>query len=194
MNTNISNSINKYLQNSNIGKNLTVKGKAKSEAKDIGSKKDVKNTVFGTGVGSSASVEFSPEVEMFGKVVDMLQKKYENADIFVAGPDDDLSQIGGDLEYSIILSEDEMKLLASDDEKDKKAKDKLLKNIDDAMNKISDLSKKIEENTGDDDEISNFGISIGKDGKVNFFADINGQSFNDTSVDSLLKSIVSSKA
>jgi hypothetical protein len=194
MNTNISNSINKYLQNSNIGKNLTVKGKAKSEAKDIASKKDVKNTVFGTGVGSSASVEFSPEVEMFGKVVDMLQKKYENADIFVAGPDDDLSQIGGDLEYSIILSEDEMKLLASDDEKDKKAKDKLLKNIDDAMNKISDLSKKIEENTGDDDEISNFGISIGKDGKVNFFADINGQSFKDTSVDSLLKSIVSSKA
>ena len=186
MNTNISNSINKYLQNSNIGKNLTVKGKAKSEAKDIKKKKDVKNTVFGSGVGSSASVEFSPEVEMFGKVVDMLQKKYENADIFVAGPDDDLSQIGGDLEYSIILSEDEMKLLASDDEKDKKAKDKLLKNIDDAM--------KIEENTGDDDEISNFGISIGKDGKVNFFADINGQSFKDTSVDSLLKSIVSSKA
>ena len=106
MNTNISNSISKYLQNSNIGKNLTVKGKAKSEAKDIVSKKDVKSTVFGTGVGSSASVEFSPEVEMFGKVVDMLQKKYENADIFVAGPDDDLSQIGGDLEYSIILSED----------------------------------------------------------------------------------------
>ena len=44
-----------------------------------------------------------------------------------------------------------------------------------------------------DDEISNFGISIGKDGKVNFFVDINGQSFKDTSVDSLLKSIVSSK-
>ena len=78
MNTNISNSINKYLQNSNIGKNLTVKGKAKTEAKDTASKIDVKNTVFGTGVGSSASVEFSPEVEMFGKVVDMLQKKYEN--------------------------------------------------------------------------------------------------------------------
>lgn len=189
MNTNISNSINKYLQNSNIGKNPTVKSKAKSEVKDTSPKNEIKNNAFGTGVGSSAIVEFSPVAEMFGKVVDMLQKKYENADIFVAGPDDDLSQIGGDLEYSIILSEDEMKLLASDDEKDKKAKDKLLKNIDDAMNKISDLSKKIEENTGKDDDISNYGISIGKDGKVNFFADINGKSYKDTSMDSLIKNI-----
>ena len=61
--------------------------------------------------GDSAKVEFSPEVEMYGKVVDLLQKKYDNADVFVAGPQDDLSQIGGDLEYSIILSEDELKLL-----------------------------------------------------------------------------------
>ena len=158
---------------------------AKAAAKDTSS---IKNPF-----GESVKFELSPEVEMYGRVVDLLQKKYDNADVFVAGPDDDPSQIGGDLEYSIILSEDEMKLLASDDEKDKKAKDKLLKNIDDAMSKISDLNKKIEENTGDDDEISNFGISIGKDGKVNFFVDINGQSFKDTSVDSLLKSIVSSK-
>ena len=76
--------------------------------------------------GESAKVELSPEAEMFGKVVDLLQKKYDNADVFVAGPNDDLSQIGGELEYSIILSEDEMKLLASDDPKDKESKDKLL--------------------------------------------------------------------
>ena len=55
--------------------------------------------------GESAKVELSPEVEMYGKVVDLLQKKYDNADVFVAGPGDDLSQIGGDLEYSIILKE-----------------------------------------------------------------------------------------
>ncbi|WP_029232182.1 DUF6033 family protein [Butyrivibrio sp. VCB2006] len=143
--------------------------------------------------GESAKVEFSPEVEMYGKVVDLLQKKYDNADVFVAGPNDDLSQIGGDLEYSIILSEDEMKLLASDDPKDKEAKDKLMGQIDDAMNKISDLNQKIGENTDDKDEISNFGIRLGKDGKINFFADINGQSYTDTSMDALVKNIVSAK-
>ena len=143
--------------------------------------------------GQSAKVEFSPEVEMYGKVVDLLQSKYENADVFVAGPDDDLSQIGGDLEYSIILSEDEMKLLASDDPKDKEAKDKLMGQIDDAMNAIKTMSEKIGENTGEEDEISNFGIKLDKDGKMSFFADINGKSFADTSMDSLVKSIMSDK-
>ncbi len=143
--------------------------------------------------GQSAKVEFSPEVEMYGKVVDLLQNKYDNADVFVAGPDDDLSQIGGDLEYSIILSEDEMKLLASDDPKDKEAKDKLLGQIDDAINKIQSMSEKIGESTGEDDEISNFGIKLDKDGKMSFFADINGKSFADTSMDSLVKSIMSDK-
>ncbi len=143
--------------------------------------------------GDSAKVEFSPEVEMFGKVVDLLQKKYDNADVFVAGPGDDLSQIGGDLEYSIILSEDEMKLLSSDAPQDKEAKDKLLGQIDDAMSKISDLGKKIGENTTEKDEVSNFGISLDKNGKLNFFADINGKSYADTSMDALVKSLVSDK-
>jgi hypothetical protein len=143
--------------------------------------------------GDSAKVEFSPEVEMFGKVVDLLQKKYDNADVFVAGPGDDLSQIGGDLEYSIILSEDEMKLLSSDAPQDKEAKDKLLGQIDDAMSKISDLGKKIGENTNEKDEVSNFGISLDKNGKLNFFADINGKSYADTSMDALVKSLVSDK-
>lgn len=144
--------------------------------------------------GESAKVEFSPEVEMYGKVVDLLQKKYDNADVFVAGPSDDLSQIGGDLEYSIILSEDEMKLLASDDPKDKKAQDELMGHIDDAMKKITEMSEKISENTDEKDEISNFGIRLGKDGKFDFFADVNGKSYADTSMDALVKSLVSDKA
>ena len=131
---------------------------------------------------------------MYGKVVDLLQKKYDNADVFVAGPDDDLSQIGGDLEYSIILNEDEMKLLASDDPKDKEAKDKLLGQIDDAMKSISDMSQKIGNNTDESDEISNFGIQVDKSGKMNFFADINGNSFKADSMDDLIKNLVSSKA
>lgn len=143
--------------------------------------------------GDSAKVDFSPEVEMYGKVVDLLQKKYDNADVFVAGPQDDLSQIGGDLEYSIILSEDELKLLSSEDPKDKKEKDKLLSQIDDAMNTITDFSKKISENTNEEDFVSNYGIRMSKDGKIDFFAEVNGKSYADTSMDALVKSLVSDK-
>ncbi len=143
--------------------------------------------------GDSVKFELSPEVEMYGKVVDLLQSKYDNAEVFVAGPGDDLSHIGGDLEYSIILDEDEMKLLASDDPADKGARDKLMSQIDDAMETIRDRSGKIGENTAEEDEISNFGISFDKSGKMNFFADINGNSYVGDSVDSIVKSLLTDK-
>ncbi len=165
--------------------NKNARTSAKAETKDTS---QIKNPF-----GESVKFELSPEVEMYGRVVDLLQKKYDNADVFVAGPNDDTSQIGGDLEYSIILSEDEMKILASDDPKDKDAKDKLLGQIDDAMKMVSDLSDKISKNTGENDEISNFGISFDKNGKLNFFADMNGSSYKGASVDELISSIVSEK-
>ncbi|SFP91083.1 hypothetical protein SAMN04487928_111109 [Butyrivibrio proteoclasticus] len=190
----ISNNVSQMYRNvANATKTAKITGKSDVKSADKSKGISNKDSIFGTGVGNSATVSFSPEAEMYGKVVDLLQKKYENADVFVAGPDDDLSQIGGDLEYSIILSEDEMKLLASDDEKDKEAKDKLLGKIDDAMNKISDMSQKISENTNEKDSISNFGISIGKDGKLNFFADINGNSYSNNSLDEIIKSLVTDK-
>ena len=174
----------------NNPRNGTISSKPRGPS--VKAAEDKKSSTSGI-FGESAKVEFSPEVEMFGKVVDLLQSKYDNADVFVAGPDDDLSQIGGDLEYSIILSEDEMKLLASDDPKDKEAKNKLMTQIDDAMNTISKMSDKIGENTDENDDISNFGIKFDKSGKMNFFADINGKSYADTSMDALVKSLVSDK-
>ena len=191
MANNINGNINQlYRGVQNTQRSGTPNGKIRGPSdKDTSSKANSISSKF----GDSATVEFSPEVEMYGKVVDLLQGKYDNADVFVAGPDDDLSQIGGDLEYSIILSEDEMKLLSSEDPKDKDAKDKLLGQIDDAMKTIQSMSDKIGENTSDDDDISNFGIKMDKDGKLSFFADINGKSYTDTSMDALVKSIVSDK-
>ena len=194
MATNINAGISQYKdvrQPGNVRSGSNVNG-ARGPSKNKASEK--KSSVTDKLFGESVKFELSPEVEKYGKVVDLLQKKYENADVFVAGPGDDLSQIGGDLEYSIILSEDEMNLLASDDPKDKEAKDKLLGQIDDAMNTISNMSEKIGENTDENDEISNFGITVGKDGKMNFFADINGSSFKDSTLDGIIKSLMNSKA
>ena len=191
MANNISGNVNQLFRGvDNNPRNGTISSKPRGpSAKPAQEKTSASSGIF----GESAKVEFSPEVEMFGKVVDLLQKKYDNADVFVAGPDDDLSQIGGDLEYSIILSEDEMKLLASDDPKDKEAKDKLMTQIDDAMSTITKMSEKIGENTDENDEIANFGIKVDKSGKMNFFADINGKSYADTSMDALVKNLVSDK-
>ena len=61
------------------------------------------------------------------------------------------------------------------------------------MNKITDLGKKIGESTNEKDEISNYGIRLDKNGKLNFFADINGKSYADTSMDALVKNLVSDK-
>ena len=192
MANNIGGNINQLFRGStsgNVGKAAKADAKAKTPLKNDGKVQKSDNPF-----GASAKMELSPEVEMYGKVVDLLQKKYDNADVFVAGPGEDLSQIGGDLEYSIILSEDEMKLLASDDPKDKDAKDKLMGQIDDAMKTISDMSEKIGSNTDESDEISNFGIKMDKSGKLNFFADINGNSFKADSIDSLIKDFAASKA
>lgn len=194
MANNIGGNINQLFRGNmsgNVGKAAKADAKAKtsSKIKDDG-KVQKSDNLF----GASAKMELSPEVEMYGKVVDLLQKKYDNADVFVAGPGEDLSQIGGDLEYSIILSEDEMKLLASDDPKDKEAKDKLMGQIDDAMKTISDMSEKIGSNTDESDDISNFGIKMDKSGKLNFFADINGNSFKADSIDNLIKNFAASKA
>ncbi|WP_034452179.1 DUF6033 family protein [Butyrivibrio sp. AE2032] len=173
------------VRNGTISKNPRGPSKEKVQKKTEG---------IGNLFGESAKVELSPEVEMYGKVVDLLQKKYDNADVFVAGPNDDLSQIGGDLEYSIILSEDEMKLLASEDPADEEAKNKLLGQIDDAMKSISDMSEKIGGNTDESDEISNFGIQMDKNGNMKFFADINGNSFKADSMDDLIQNLISAKA
>ena len=193
MASNIGGTIRELFRDNSTGsiRNAKVDSKSKSPSK---AKEDGKMQKVSNPFGESAKVELSPEVEMYGKVVDLLQKKYDNADVFVAGPGDDLSQIGGDLEYSIILNENEMKLLASDDPKDKEAKDKLMGQIDDAMKTISDMSEKIGSNTGEEDDISNFGIRTDKNGKMNFFADINGGSFKADSVDDLIKNFMASKA
>ncbi len=191
MATGINGNINQLLRGKEPGnvKSGTLNN-PRGPSKTKGEKKtSSENNIF----GDSAKVELSPGLEMYGKVVDLLQKKYENADVFVAGPDDDLSQIGGDLEYSIILSEDELQLLASDDPMNKEAKDKLLGQIDDAMKTISDLSTKISDNTDESDEISNFGIKMDQDGSLKFFADINGNSLKADSMDSLISDLIASR-
>ena len=49
------------------------------------------------------------------------------------------------------------------------------------------------ETTNEEDSVSNYGIRMSKDGKIDFFAEVNGKSYADTSMDALVKSLVSDK-
>ena len=76
------------------GVDKSENGSPASKIRGPSSKSNGKKDVKGTGkFGDSAKVELSKEAEMYGKVVDLLQQKYDNADIFVAGSNDDISKI-----------------------------------------------------------------------------------------------------
>ena len=107
-------------------------------------------------------------------VQESLAKKYGNADVFVSskakGTELDSAQdFQSDKEYSIILTEDEMNLLASTDPKDKKAQEKLYAQIDNAMKDAKSLGEEVQANE-DLASVLQVGISVGTDGKSIYFA------------------------
>lgn len=128
------------------------------------------------------------EKDRLSKTIGELSEKYKDADFFVGGKEDDLAGIGGNKKYSVILSEDELKLLASDKEEDKEAREKLLKEIDEAMNGIGKMDKELEEvktRFGD----FRFGLRLGDDNTWQFFAQKGDKTFEASSILELIKTI-----
>lgn len=129
-----------------------------------------------------------------GKVKEALAKKYSNADVFVrsgtktssVGASQDFSS---EKEYSIILDEDEMNLLASSDPKDRKAQENLYAQIDNAMNEAEKLGEEVSANDSLED-ILQVGVSIGTDGKACYFAKTENNGFQVDSRESLMNTLL----
>lgn len=128
------------------------------------------------------------------RVQDILSKRYSNAEIFVA----DRSKIGAvgysqdyrsDKEYSIILDEDEMNLLASTDPKDKKAQEKLYAQIDTAMKDAEKLGEDVAAKV-DPEKVWQVGVSVGNDGKSFYFANTENGGFQMDSKESLMDTLL----
>lgn len=134
------------------------------------------------------SADAKARLDGYQKVFSMLQKKYGNADVMIAGQGDDLSKLSGQKAYSIILSPEEMKLLASDAEADKEARAKLLQEIEDAMNGVGDMDKQLQDvksRFGD----FRFGLRMDENNQWMFFAQKGDKTFEASSILELIKTI-----
>lgn len=103
------------------------------------------------------------------KLLKELQKTYKNMDFIVADYETDeeaaeyLSR--GTSEYSALLSTDELEKMAADES----VKKKNMEILDGAVEKLDEMKAQLGEK-GED--VTRIGISIGKDGEVSFFAEL----------------------
>ena len=166
-----------YLQNmqnsgfpvkNGIGKTRGAKGGDKAEASDKAQKAG-----FSKSASSASSLSETQQ-----KAKEALEGRYENTEVLVAKAGEDMSgKIDRSKEFSIILSEDELNLLASEDPADEEAKNALLDKIDQTMDAVKSMGEKIQEMGlgGSEDEessILSYGVSIGEDGTVSMFAEL----------------------
>lgn len=130
--------------------------KAKEEKKTDKTDKTEKNS----------QVELSDKAK---KLLEQLRKTYGNMDFMVADYESEeeaakyLSR--GTKEYSVLIEPELLEEMASDEE----TKEKYLGILNDATDKLS----KMKEQLGDKkDEVIHMGVSVGKDGTVSYFAEL----------------------
>lgn len=103
------------------------------------------------------------------KLLEELKKAYGNMDFIVADYDSDeeasayLSR--GTKEYSVLIDPEELEKMASDSE----TKKKYLSILDNAVNDLDEIKNRLGSQEG---VVTRYGISIGKDGKVSIFAEL----------------------
>lgn len=98
-----------------------------------------------------------------------LQKTYGNMEFIVASYDTEAEAksylSGGTKEYSVLIDPEELEKMASDED----VKKKNLSMLEEAAGKLTDMKAQL----GDQkNEVIHMGVSIGKDGTMSFFADL----------------------
>ena len=98
-----------------------------------------------------------------------LKKTYTNMDFFVADYDSEEEAASylsrGTKEYSVLIDAEELERMAADDS----VKEQNLAYLDDAVGKLQEMKSQL----GDrEDEVVHLGITIGKDGEMTFFAEL----------------------
>lgn len=98
-----------------------------------------------------------------------LKKTYGNMDFIVADYDSDEEAASylsrGTKEYSVLIDPEELERMASDDS----VKEQNLAFLDEAVGKLNELKGQLGDHK---DEVVRMGISIGKDGEMSFFAEL----------------------
>lgn len=104
------------------------------------------------------------------KVLKELQKKYGDKMDIMAGRYENNEQAKAYLsrgikQYSVLIHADELEAMA----KDGRTKEKYMSMIDDATAKLDEAKDQLGDKA---DDVLRMGVSVGRDGKMNFFADL----------------------
>ena len=113
-----------------------------------------------------SSVQLSSKAK---ELLEDLKKKYNNMDFIVANYDSDEEAASylsrGRKEYSVLIDPETLEEMASDEE----AKEKYTGILEDAVGQLSEMEEKLGDKK---DEVMHLGITIGKDGQVSYFAEL----------------------
>lgn len=115
---------------------------------------------------SGSSVQLSDRAKA---LLQELKKTYTNMDFIVADYDSEEEAASylsrGTKEYSVLIDSEELERMAADDS----VKEQNLAYLDDAVGKLEEMKTQL----GDrEDEVVHIGITIGKDGEMTFFAEL----------------------
>lgn len=98
-----------------------------------------------------------------------LQKTYSNMDFMVADYETDEEAASylsrGSKEYSVLIDPEELERMAADED----VKEQNLSILDEAVDKLDDMTRQLGDSK---DDVVRMGISIGKDGEVSYFAEL----------------------
>lgn len=111
-----------------------------------------------------------PELSSRAKrLLQEMQKKYGNMDFMVGSYDTDEEAAAylsrGTKEYSVLIDPEELEKMASDEG----TKEKYLGILEEATGKLNEMKNQLGSHK---DEVTHMGVSIGKDGSMSFFADL----------------------
>lgn len=103
------------------------------------------------------------------KLLEELKRTYKNMDFIVADYGDDEEAASylarGTKEYSVLIEPETLEEMAADED----ARAKYTGILEDAVGQLKDMEKQLGDKK---DEVTHLGISIGNDGQVSYFADL----------------------
>lgn len=152
------NRVNSYSAYQNSYYESTVKNRKEQEKTKAANKQEE--------VKKSKQPELSSRAK---RLLQELQKKYGNMDFMVGSYDTDEEAASylsrGTKEYSVLIDPEELEKMASDEG----TKEKYLGMLEEATGKLKEMRTQLGDRK---DEVAHMGVSIGKDGSMSFFADL----------------------
>lgn len=123
-------------------------------------------------VERSAKIENKSSVQLSDaaqKLLDELKEKYTNMDFMVANysSDEEAQELlsRGTKEYSVLMDPETLEKMASDEE----AKEKYIGILEDSTSKLDDMKEQLKDS---DENVTRIGFSVGNDGQVSYFAEL----------------------